>query len=265
LFNRFILSRVDKILTVSQAVKDDVLRNNPSVKPEKIINTGNSIDLDYFSSAVYDKQTIRNKFGIPQNSFVFATAGRLAPTKGQQYLIGAFARIRKQLPNARLLIAGTGELKEELEKQALSLGCDSSVHLLGNVDNMPEFYSAVDVFVLPSIAEGLPRTLIEAMASGVLCIASDVGGIPEILDNGRCGILVPPKDENALADAMLAAANMPQQEKLSVISTANNYIKENYSHNVAIKKIEKIYDSLITEKIAQKVSQGNKFSTQEKK
>jgi glycosyltransferase involved in cell wall biosynthesis len=264
LLNRFILSGVDKILTVGQAVKDDVLRNNPSVKPAKVINVGNTIDLDYFSSAVYDKQTIPGKFGIPQNSFVFATAGRLAPTKGQQYLISAFARIRKQLPNARLLIAGTGELKEELEKQALSLGCDSSVHFLGNVDNMPEFYSAVDVFVLPSIAEGLPRTLIEAIASGVLCIASNVGGIPEILDNGRFGILVPPKDENALADAMLAAANMPRQEKLSVISTANNYIKENYSHNAAIKRIEKIYDSLAAEKNVQKSSKSNKFSIQEK-
>ena len=248
LLNRFILSGVDKILTVGQAVKDDVLRNNPSVKPEKVINVGNSIDLDYFSSAVYDKQAIRGKFGIPQNSFVFATAGRLAPTKGQRYLIGAYARIKKQLSNAKLLIAGTGELRDELRNQALSLGCDSSVHFLGNVANMPEFYSAIDVFVLPSIAEGLPRTLIEAMASGVLCVASDVGGIPEILDSGRCGILVPPKDENALADAMLAAANMPQQQKLSVISTANNYIKENYGHNAAIKRIEKIYDSLVQEK-----------------
>jgi glycosyltransferase involved in cell wall biosynthesis len=247
--NRFIFSRVDKILTVGQAVKNDVLLNNPSVNPQKIINTGNSIDLDGFSSIVYNRQTTRRKIGISQEAFVFAAAGRLVPTKGQQYLIRAFAQIRENLNNAQLLIAGTGELKDELQRLAFELGCGQSVHFPGHINNMPEFYAAIDIFVLPSIAEGLPRTLIEAMASGVLCIATDAGGIPEILDNGRCGLLVPPKNENALADAMLKAANMPQQEKSAVISAAKEYIKKEFSHNVIIKRIEKIYDTLVDEKI----------------
>ena len=249
LLNRFILSHVDKILAVGQAVKDDILQHNPSVKPQKVINTGNSIDLDYFSSTVYDKQDTRKKFGIPQNSFVFATAGRLAPTKGQKYLIEAFTQVRKQLNNAELLIVGAGELKEELEQQASEPNCKDYVHFLGLVDNMREFYSSADIFVLPSVAEGLPRTLIEAMATGLLCIASNIGGIPEILNNGRCGLLVPPGDAKALTDAMLKAANMPQQKKSAVISAAKEYIKKEYSHSVMIKRIEKIYDTLVAEKI----------------
>ncbi|MGD0785824.1 MAG: glycosyltransferase, partial [Sedimentisphaerales bacterium] len=249
ILNRFIFSFVDRILTVSRAVREDVIQNNPSFKSENVINVGNSIDLDSFSSAIYDKQNARRKFGLSQDSFVFATAGRLVPTKGQKYLVEAFARIKKQITNAELIIAGIGELKDELEIQASDLGCRDSVHFPGFVENMRELYSCTDTFVLPSLAEGLPRTLIEAMASGVFCIAANAGGIPEILDNGNCGTLVPPKDSNALADAMLKAANMSQQTKSATISAAKKYIRECYSHDVMIKKIENIYDTLVAEKI----------------
>jgi glycosyltransferase involved in cell wall biosynthesis len=249
LLNRFVLPKVDKILAVSEAVKNDILQNNFSIPSDKIINLGNSINYDYFALNIHSKQTVRRKFGVPENSFVFATAGRLTPTKGQEYLIRAFAKVKKQLNNAQLLIAGTGEMKNELENLVSKLGCSSAVRFLGHVDNMAEFYCMVDAFVLPSIAEGLPRTLIEAMAAGVLCIATGAGGIPEILDNGSCGLLVPTKDTNALADALLKAANMPQSQKETIISSAKKHIKENYSHNVMIKKIEKIYDTLVAEKI----------------
>jgi len=249
LLNRFILPKTDKILAVSEAVKNDILQNNFSIPPDKVINLGNSINYDYFASNIHSKQTTRKKFGIPQDDFIFATAGRLAPTKGQEYLLRAFAKAQKQLNNARLLIAGTGEMKNELENLAAELGCGSAVRFPSRVDNMAEFYSCADVFVLPSVAEGLPRVLMEAMATGVLCIATAAGGIPEILDNGRCGLLIPPQDINALADIMLTAANMPQSQKETIISSAKKHIRENYSHNIMIKKIEKIYDTLVAEKI----------------
>jgi len=249
LLNYFILRHVNRILAVGQAVKDDILRNNPSIKSEKVINIGNSIDYDKFSKVVKDDTLKKNKFGIEKDAFVFATAGRLAPTKGQKYLISAFAQVRKQLNDAQLLIAGTGKLKDELEKFALELGCSSNVHFLGYVDNMPEFYSCIDAFVLPSVAEGLPRAIIEAMAAGVPVIGTDVGGIPEILDNGSRGLLVPSKSQDALADAMLKTTNMLQQEKSAIISAAKEYIRQNYSHNVMIKKLEKIYDTEVERKI----------------
>ncbi len=249
LLNRFILTRANKILAVGQAVKEDILKNNPSIKPQNVINLGNSIDYDYFASNIPDHSNARRKLGISEKSFVFATAGRLSPTKGQQYLITAFAQIRKQLSNAELMIAGTGELKNELDNLASELGCSSSVHFLNHVDDMRQFYSAVDCFVLPSVAEGLPRSLAEAVVSGVFCIGTDAGGIPEILNNGNYGLLVPSKNPTTLAEAMLKTINMPQQEKSAIVSAAKEYIKENFSHNVIIKKIENIYDALVAEKI----------------
>jgi glycosyltransferase involved in cell wall biosynthesis len=249
LLNRFILTQADKIFAVGQAVKEDILKNNPSIKSQKVINVGNSIDYDYFASNMPDRLNARRKFSIPENSFVFATAGRLSPTKGQQYLITALAQVKKQLNNAELLIAGTGELKNELDNLAFGLGCSSSVHFLDHVDDMRQFYSAADCFILPSVADGLPRSLAEAAASGVFCIGTNAGGIPEILNNGNCGLLVPTKNANALAEAMLKMVNMPQQEKNTIISAAKKHIKENFSHNVMIKKIENLYDALVAEKI----------------
>jgi glycosyltransferase involved in cell wall biosynthesis len=117
---------------------------------------------------------------------------------------------------------------------------------------MREFYSGIDYFVLPSIAEGLPRTLLEAMAAGVLCIASQVGGIPEILDNGRYGFLVPAKNPELLADTLLKTANLPAQTKQTLVAQAREYVKINYSNSVMIKRIENIYDRLFESKTKNK-------------
>jgi glycosyltransferase involved in cell wall biosynthesis len=248
IMNRFLLSHVDRIFAVGEAVKDDILQNNPAVNPEKIINIGNSIDIDYFSSII-DKQIARRKFGIADDAFTFATAGRLAENKGQLYLIKAFAEIKKKIPNAHLLIAGDGRLKDSLKKEATNSGCENSIHFLGKINDMPAFYSAIDVFVLPSIAEGLPKVIIEAMAAGILCIATNAGGTPEILGNGPYGLIIPIKNQNALVDAMLKATNMPKQEKSVLISTAKEHVRKNFNHDVMTKKIEKIYDTLVTEKL----------------
>ncbi len=245
LLNRFILHRISRILAVGQAVKEDILLNNPSLPAEKVVNIGNSIDYNYYSAGGFDRNAVLAKYNIPADSFVFATAGRLAATKGQTFLIEAFAKIKNKIPNAKLLFAGSGQLKEELEKKAADLGCRDSVYLLGRIDNMPQFYCGIDCFILSSVAEGLPRVILEAMAAGVLCIASNIGGIPEILDSGRLGFLVPPENPDALANMMLKIANMTQYEKSIIISGAKNNIKENYNHTVLIKRIENIYGDLI--------------------
>ncbi|MBN1788112.1 MAG: glycosyltransferase [Sedimentisphaerales bacterium] len=249
ILNRLILTKADRILAVGQAVKDDIRKNNPSIKPENVINLGNSIDYDYFASDSSDSAGARKKFGLSKKSFVFAAAGRLSPTKGQQYLIEAFAQVKKQLHDTELIIAGTGELKNELENLSSHLGCRSSVHFLNHVDDMRQFYSAADCFVLSSVAEGLPRSLAEAIASGTLCIGTKAGGIPEILNNGTAGLVVPSKDTDSLAKAMNKAANMSPYEKNALLSAAKKYIKENFIHDTIIKRLEDLYGSLVAEKI----------------
>jgi glycosyltransferase involved in cell wall biosynthesis len=246
--NYFLFPHVDKIFAVGQATQKDIVRFNPSVNPEKVVNIGNSIDFKYFSTGNYNRQAFRAKYNIPQDAFLFSTAGRLAPTKGQMYLVEAFAKIKNKIPNAKLFFAGSGQLKEDLEKKAAELGCQDSIYLPGKIGNMPEFYNSIDCFLLPSVAEGLPRTLLEAMAGSVLCIASDVGGIPEILDNGKYGLLTPPENTDAIANAMMEAFNMPAQKRESIIAQAKEHVKINYSYEIMIKRIENIYSELTTKK-----------------
>ena len=245
LLNYIIFRWVSKILTVGEAVKKDVLLNNLSLNPDRVVSVGNSIDYDKFSKVSKNDVIRSEKFGIKKEALVFGTAGRLAETKGQKFLIQAFSQVKKRLPNAELLIAGTGKLKDTLEKRAGELGCKNSVHFLGRVENMLEFYSCIDVFVLPSVAEGLPRAIIEAMAASVPVIAADAGGISEILDNGKYGFMVVAKDETALAQAMIKMAEMPENEKTELVKSAKKNIYDNFRHSVVIKREEKIYDTEI--------------------
>ena len=242
ILNYFIFRHIKKILAIGQAVKEDILTNNKSVKAENVINLGNSIDYEYYVNFNADAKALRDKFQIPQDAFVFATAGRLVPTKGQGNLIEAFAKLKKTIPNINLVFAGEGPLRAELQQKVDKLDCRDSVHFLGRLKNMPQFYSAIDCFILPSVAEGLPRTLLEAMAAGVLCVASKVGGIPEILDNGRLGLLVPPENSAALADAMLKSHELPQENKNDIINSARDCIKNHFNHPVAVRTLEDLYD-----------------------
>ena len=130
--------------------------------------------------------------------------GRLSREKGLPVLLDAFAQVLRRM-RARLDVYGLGLMREELEAQALSLGIRDSVVFHGWVPPGAPFFAALkggDVFVLPSLSEGLPSVIPEAMSQGLPIIASRVGGIPDILQNGEAGILVPPGDSAALADAI---------------------------------------------------------------
>jgi len=234
LLNRVVFRWVSKILTVGQAVREDVLKNNPSVKPDMVVSLGNSIDFDKFSNIIKQNDS-------ENNSFVFATAGRLAETKGQVYLIRAFEKVKKRIPNTQLLIAGSGKLENALRQEAINCDCEKSVRFLGKIDDMLPFYGKVDVFVLPSIAEGLPRSLMEAMAAGVFCIGTKAGSVPEVLGDGEFGLVARAKDEGSLAKAMVESAEMAKNRREKIIASAKRHIYENYSHGVIIKRLEKIY------------------------
>lgn len=135
---------------------------------------------------------------------VIVSTGRLEPEKGHEYLIRAMPRVLKHYPSARLVIAGDGSLEPKLHDLARSLGIEQSVELAGFVNDIPALLARADLFVLPSLSEALGISLLEAMAAGVPSVASDTGGIPEIITPGVDGLLVPPGDSNKIAVAMLS-------------------------------------------------------------
>ena len=246
LINFVVLRWVNKILTVGEPVKEDVLRTNSVVQPEQVISLGNSIEYDRFVDVQISKERVKESLALPQNSFVFGTVARMAPNKGHIYLIRAFGKVKQVLPSAHLVFVGDGRLKNELEARAAKTAPDS-IHFLGRRDDISELLRAMDVYVQPSIgSEGLPRGLLEAMAAGVPCIGTQVSGIPEILDDGEDGYLVPPKDDNALAEAMLKLTKVPELERKQLVEKAKNKVRTDFGHSIIIKRLESIYETEIS-------------------
>ncbi|MFH1615455.1 MAG: glycosyltransferase [Planctomycetota bacterium] len=243
LVNRIWLKRAAKILTVGQAVKDDVLRYNPAVDSGRVINIGNSIDPAPFTDLSMTHQQAKQRLGLASDSVVFGMVGRLAPTKGLPFLIDAFQTVSKHLPASHLILVGDGRERHQLYAQAQNTHCAGAIHFLGKRQDIPQLLRAMDVFVLPSIAEGIPRAMLEAMASGIPCIGTNVGGIPEVLDQGHFGRLVPPKDCVALADAMIQLAQMPAEQRDNLINTARQLIIRKYAHQRLIDILENLYEA----------------------
>jgi glycosyltransferase involved in cell wall biosynthesis len=241
--NFFLFEKVNKILPVSQSVKDDVLKSNWSVEADKLFVLENSIDYERFANADITKLKAKQLLGFSENDFLFGTVGRLVPTKGLPYLLDAFAKVKNTIPNAHLVLIGDGYARTELENYAAKTGCASSVHFLGRKDNIEKLLKGFDVFVLASIAEGMPRAVLEAMAAGVPCIATKVGGLLEIIESSDTGILVPPRNFDSLAEAMKTLANMSAEGLEKIVKNAQNRVREIYSHEVVAEKLQNLYEA----------------------
>jgi len=246
--NWIVLRWVNKILTTGEAVRKDVLRNNPVVRPEQVIPIGNSIDYDRFSQVHITKQQAKENLAIKTDAFVFGTVGRLVPTKGYNYLIEAFTQVKQHLPSALLVFVGSGRLHNQLKEQAAESGFAEDIIFLGRRDDVPQLMRAMDVFVLSSVAEGMPRAMLEAMAAGVPCIATNVGGVAEILENGKFAMMAEANDTNALAKAMAEMTGKSVEEREELAAKAKQHVSENYVHEVVIEKLQSVYEQVRLEK-----------------
>jgi glycosyltransferase involved in cell wall biosynthesis len=242
--NRFILRHIDKIITVSDSVRHDVIETNWDIDTSKVVTVKNCIDLKMIDEIKISKMDARLKLGI-SDGVVFGTVGRLVPTKGQAYLIEAFSRVQKKIPDSRLMIVGNGPLFKKLTKQAEELNISSTVLFTGFREDVLEIIRGVDVFVLPSLAEGLSIALLEAMASRLPIIASNVGGIPEVFGNSHCGRLVPPKDVTALSAAMIEIDMLDDNDKKDLGENGRKKIEEEFTVAVMVTKIQEVYESVL--------------------
>jgi sugar transferase (PEP-CTERM/EpsH1 system associated) len=166
----------------------------------KVVTICNGVDTTRFGSG--DVAAARAGLGLPPGGLVVGTVGRLDPVKDQAGLIQAFDLVRARHPRAVLLVAGDGPCRSELEALVTSLGLGGQVRLLGERKDVPAVLHAMNVFVLPSIAEGISNTILEAMATGLPVVATRVGGNIELVDEGVTGTLVPIRQPAALASAI---------------------------------------------------------------
>ena len=244
LLNRALFRRISRIIAVSHAVRDDIVRTNWMSFPDKVVTIYNGIDVQSYNDCSLSPEEARIRLGLPDKEvFVYGTVGRLAETKGQRILLEAFVRVYEKYPKSWLILAGKGRLESELHSLAVELNIHERVLFLGYRTDVPVVLRACDVFVLPSIAEGLPGALLEAMATGVPVIASRVGGVPEILNSPDAGTMVSPSSVDELANAMERLYNMDEVERNDIGKALRERVRVEFTK-------EKMISAMTTEYLA---------------
>jgi glycosyltransferase involved in cell wall biosynthesis len=186
---------------------------------------------------------LRAELGIDPSAPVVGTVARLRPQKALDVLVDAFALVARSLPEARLVIAGEGPCREELERQAAERGVRDSVHFLGMREDLDVVLRAVDVAAMSSHFEGAPLFGLECMAHGTPLVATDVGGLSELFENGRSAILVPPGDAPALASALEGLLREPTRRQ-ALAEAARSEI-DRYSIDSVTAEYEALYERLL--------------------
>jgi glycosyltransferase involved in cell wall biosynthesis len=200
---RFVCRRADMVRCVSRSLMHTAV--NMGIPPSRLVYLPSRVDTEVFSpkQATIWRPAIREELCAEQSK-VLLFVGTFSIHKGVRYLIGAMPQVVRRHPDVKLVLVGSGPLEPRLRELVQRLGVTESVVFLGRTpyDQMPQLIAAADVLVLPSLNEGLPRVILEAMATGLPVVATWVGGIPELVMDGRTGLLVRPGDEGALADAV---------------------------------------------------------------
>lgn len=219
LSRRFFPCWGDLVIAISKSVSDHLIEDF-HVSPEQVIQVYNGIELDrYIPENNIKDELLMERIGLKKGQIVIGAVSRLVAIKGIKYLIHAFSKVYSKYPDTRLLLIGNGPERQNLEKEINELGISHKVFMISEEKTPLEKYMFIfDIFCLPSLKEGLGMSLMEAMAAGRACIASDIAGPAELIENGVNGILLPPADEGALAGAILRLV----QDKALRATLANN-------------------------------------------
>jgi glycosyltransferase involved in cell wall biosynthesis len=245
---RRLTPKMDHLIAVSRAIVRKLEDEGRVAAPISLIYNG--VDL-----ARYDEPevccTLQAEYGIPAGAPVVGVVARLEPEKGHPTLLDAWPLVLASVPNAHLLIVGEGSQREVLEEQATNLAsaafaAPTSVHFTGRRDDVPAVTAALDVAVLPSYREAQGLSILEAMALARPVVASAVGGIPEMVEDGRTGLLVPPRDPAALAAAITQLLlDHPFADTLG--KAGKDLVHERFCVELMVRAVESIYDEAVAD------------------
>jgi glycosyltransferase involved in cell wall biosynthesis len=233
---------VSRYVAVSQS-DADFLQTRKRVAPENISLIHNGIDIRRFSIAPHVRGTIRQSLGIAEGDPVLVVVARFHPGKGHRVLLDAMRHLHPAYPNLKLICLGEGELEAELRDTCARFGLTDFVRFAGYQKNVPEWLAAADINVLPTFYEGFPLTVLEAMAAGLPTVASNVGGIPEAIEHGVSGLLVPPANPQSLADAIAALLDDARMRR-QLGQAARTRLERDFLLTRQIKLTEQMYVEL---------------------
>jgi glycosyltransferase involved in cell wall biosynthesis len=209
----------------------------------KLAYVPNAVDPSVFRTAGRGRGSVMAEFGWEAEDAFIISVGRLVSAKNYPLLVEAIGLLRSRVPNVRCLLVGEGDCRREITERIDSLGISDNVKIAGSRRDIPDLLTAADVFVLSSIREGLPVSLLEAMAAGKAVAGTNVGGIPDAVEDDVSGILVPPGDASALAGALGRLLGDAELRRRLGISAAET-IDERFSVHRTARRIGEIYEEL---------------------
>lgn len=233
-------TQTDHVVAVSEPLHR-YLVERVRVPESKVSVIPNGVDTERFRPATLTgaAPSLRARLGLG-SAPVIGHVARLAPVKNQPLLVDAFAMVRHRVPAARLVIVGDGSERAAIEAKVAEHALGEAVHLVGEARDIPAILREFDLFALPSKAEGTSMSVLEAMATGVPVVASAVGGTPDLLDHGQCGVLVPPNDTAALAAAFGDLLETPERRR-ALARAARARVEERYSEETVARRYERLY------------------------
>jgi glycosyltransferase involved in cell wall biosynthesis len=243
----------DCVLTNADAVRRSLITEGYDA--DKIAVIRNGLDLERFTGTPGGGERFRQELGLPADAPVVAVLARVTPIKGFEYFLEAVVPLAERFPAARFVVvgggyvlsAGRGRVRDygaEMKAMAKRLGLEGRVIFAGVRADVPDILSQVTVSVLPSLSEGLPNAVLESMAAGVPVVASRVGGIPEVVDHGRTGLLVPPRDPAALAEAI--GVLLDNRERARQFGDAGRAsVLQHFRLEHAVRDTEQLYADLL--------------------
>ena len=237
---KLIMDSVSKVVVRSKLIAVHLRRLG--IPEGKIVVLVRGIDEEKFANLDVDtaRRDVRKALGLSEDDLVVLYVGRLEPMKGVEYLIRAIRVVLRWSESVKLVVVGYGTLSRLMEKEA---GRTPNIIFLGFRRDIPQLMAMADMLVLPSVSEAFPLVLVEAGFVGLPVIATNVGGVPDILDNGRAGIIVPPKNPRALANAILLLAEDPDlRDRLG--RALKRHVTSTYRWDKVINEYERFFGEL---------------------
>ncbi|HOX54359.1 MAG: glycosyltransferase family 4 protein [Candidatus Omnitrophica bacterium] len=233
-----------KVIAISEAVKSHLIQDL-KVRFDTIELIYNGLEArKAFEYSADELAETRKWIGLRSRGPVIGNIARLSSVKGQSYLIEAMNEVVKIFPDAQLLVVGDGKIKDDLVARVNELGLNNNIFFIPSVRETSSILSLMDIFVMCSVAEGLGLSIMEAQAVGLPVIATEVGGIPELVKDGQTGILVPPQDSFKLAHAIISL--LENREKARQLgANAQKNIRENFTLEKMISETERVYESVL--------------------
>jgi glycosyltransferase involved in cell wall biosynthesis len=251
---RLLARWTDRVITISPAQRHDIAHTYRIASPDKVTVVPLGFDLRPFAGVSSADRADREHpnagramLGIPKGVPLVGYVGRLTAVKNPALFVCTAERVLESVPGARFVLAGDGELRAAVERQIAGMGLSGQITLTGWQREMPPIYAALDALVLPSLNEGTSVTAIEAMAAGVPVVATAVGGMPDVVSDGRTGLLAPSGDAKALADCVVRVLCEPDWARALALAGQESVLAR-FGLERLVRNMEALYTTVLEEK-----------------